>query len=108
MSAPPILALRDATVTFGGKPLFTGVSMNLGRGERACLVGRNGSGKSTLLRILAGLIDLDSGERFEQPGIRVAFMPQEPVFPADLTAADHVASALRPGKSYRVDTVLDE
>ena len=112
MSPPPILALRDAAVTFGGKPLFTGLSMNC-RGERACLVGRNGSGKSTRLRILAGAIELDACERFQQPGIRVAFMPQEPVFPSVLTAADYVASALPPDADsgagrYRVDAALDE
>jgi ATP-binding cassette subfamily F protein uup len=113
MAPPPILALRNATVTFGGTPLFIDVSMGLGRGERACLVGRNGSGKSTLLRILAGAIELDAGERFLQPGIRAAFMPQEPVFPADLTAADYVASALPPdaegsARGHRVEAALDE
>ncbi|HEX4113545.1 MAG TPA: ATP-binding cassette domain-containing protein [Stellaceae bacterium] len=110
MSPPPILALRDATVTFGGKPTFTAVSLALGRGERACLVGRNGSGKSTLLRVLAGTIDLDAGERFQQPGLRVAFMPQEPVFPADLTAADYVAAApladTDGARRYRVEAAL--
>jgi ABC transport system ATP-binding/permease protein len=110
LASPPVLALRDATVTFGGKPTVTAVSLALGSGERACLVGRNGSGKSTLLRLLAGEIDLDAGERFQQPGIRVAFMPQEPVFPVDMSAADYVASALPPGagNAYRVDAALDE
>src|SRR5665213_4599458 len=94
MPAAPLLALRDALVTFGGRPTFSGVSVAIARGDRACLVGRNGSGKSSLLRILAGLIDLDSGERFQQPGARVAYMPQEPVFDSTLTAAEFVALSL--------------
>jgi ATP-binding cassette subfamily F protein uup len=113
MPSPPLLALRDAHVTFGGQPTFAGVSIALRREHRACLVGRNGSGKSTLLRVLAGLIELDSGERFVQPGMRIAYMPQEPKFDPDLTAAEFVAQGLSPGaentdRRYLVESALDE
>ncbi|MBV8652903.1 MAG: ABC-F family ATP-binding cassette domain-containing protein, partial [Alphaproteobacteria bacterium] len=93
---PPLLALRDARVTFGGRPTFAGISLALGKGDRACLVGRNGGGKSTLLKAMAGLIELDGGERFQQPGATVAYMPQEPVFDPDLTAAAFVEQGLPP------------
>src|SRR5882724_8247779 len=92
--APPLLALRDAAVTFGGRPTFAGISVALAKGDRACLVGRNGGGKSTLLNALAGLVELDRGERFRQPGAGVAYMPQEPVFDPALTAAEFVAQGL--------------
>jgi ATP-binding cassette subfamily F protein uup len=110
---PPVLALNDARLTFGGRPTFEGVSLALGRGDRACLVGRNGSGKSTLLRVLAGLIELDGGERFQQPGARVAYMPQEPVFDPSLTAAEFVAQGLPHDphdgeRRHLVEAVLDE
>jgi len=94
MAPSPLLAIREARVTFGGRPTFVDVSVALGKGDRACLVGRNGGGKSTLLKALAGLIELDAGERFQQPGTRVAYMPQEPVFDPGLTAAEFVASGL--------------
>ena len=63
MATPPILTLSDIRLTFGGDPLFTGLDLNLQEGERICLVGRNGSGKSTLLKIIAGLVEPDSGNR---------------------------------------------
>ncbi|MDX2104410.1 MAG: ATP-binding cassette domain-containing protein [Alphaproteobacteria bacterium] len=93
--APPVLQLRTAAVTFGGRPVFTTVDLALAIGERAALVGRNGSGKSTLLKVLAGLIDLDGGERFVQPGLSVAYLPQEPRFTA-ATALEHALSAVAP------------
>lgn len=113
MALPPLLTLQNARVTFGGRPTFTDVSVALGRGDRVCLVGRNGGGKSTLLKVLAGLVDIDTGERFQQPGSRIAYMPQEPVFDSDLTTAAFVARGLashseNADRRYLVDSVLDE
>jgi len=109
MAPPPLLALREGFVTFGGRPLFTGVTLQVGRGEKCCLVGRNGSGKSTLLKVIAGQLQLDSGERFVQPGIRLAYLHQDPEIEAD-TIADWVASGLPEDERdqlYRVDTILE-
>jgi ATP-binding cassette subfamily F protein uup len=108
--SPPLLALRDARLGFGGRPLFDGLSLALGRGERACLVGRNGSGKSTLLKVLAGLVDLDGGVRFHQPGTAIAYLPQDSQGPAGETVAAHIAGGLPEGgdpADYRVQALLD-
>jgi ATP-binding cassette subfamily F protein uup len=110
---PPLVALRDATLTYGGNPTFTDASVAVARGERICLVGRNGSGKSTLLKALGGLIDLDHGERFLQPGAHVTYMPQDPVFDPAMTIAEHVALGLPPGEGleregYKVEAMLAE
>ncbi len=113
MPAPPLVALKAALVTFGGRPTFQGVSVGLARGERVCLVGRNGGGKSTLLKALSGIIQLDAGERFAQPGARVAYMPQEPIFDAAQKADDFVAQALAKitggeGPRHKIQAALDE
>ena len=55
MADPPLLSLRFGRIGFGGAPLFDEAEVRLGRGDRACLVGRNGSGKTTLMLALAGL-----------------------------------------------------
>ena len=110
---PPLLALQNATLTFGGRPTFQEVSVAIARGERICLVGRNGSGKSTLLKCLAGMIELDRGDRFIQPGAHVAYMPQEPSFDPAMTIGEHVALGL-PGHEqdgatrYKVEAILAE
>jgi len=112
MASPPLVALRDAFVTFGGRPVFQGISVGLGRGERVCLVGRNGGGKSTLLKALAGIVALDAGQRFCQPGARVAYMPQEPVFAPGQNAGDFIAQSLSEiadeAPRHRVEAALDE
>lgn len=90
--APPLLALRGARTGFGGAPLFEDIDVEIGRGERICLVGRNGGGKSTLLKALAGQVEVEAGERFVQPGTRIAYLPQETDFAPDETVANHVAA----------------
>lgn len=94
MATPPLVTLRAAAVTFGGRPVFTDIDLSLGEGDRVCLVGRNGGGKSTLLKLVAGLIDLDAGSRFVQPGARVAYLPQDPDFGSARTLGEYVAAAL--------------
>jgi len=108
-AAPPQLALRDAAITFGGKPLFSGISLGLGRAERVCLVGANGSGKSTILKALAGEMDLDAGERFVQPGLKIGYLPQSPSFASGGTVAQYVAHGVAEADAddYRVARALD-
>ncbi|MEQ8817227.1 MAG: ATP-binding cassette domain-containing protein [Thalassobaculum sp.] len=95
-ATPPAVALRGAQLGFGGRPLFTGVDLPVAKGERWCLVGRNGSGKSTLLKALSGEIEIDGGERFVQPGARIAYLPQDPRPPAGQLVFDYVAGGLPP------------
>ncbi|WP_159709911.1 ATP-binding cassette domain-containing protein, partial [Geminicoccus flavidas] len=92
--APPLLALRTASLGLGRKRLFDQLDVSLAKGERVCLIGRNGAGKSTLMKVLAGMVELDSGERFLQPRTVVSYLPQEPDFGGHATALSFVAAAL--------------
>jgi ATP-binding cassette subfamily F protein uup len=87
----PLLALKDVRLQDGANPLFDGVDLALEPRVRACLVGRNGAGKSTLLRIVAGMIEADSGERTLTSAVRVAMVTQEPLIDAD-TLLDFASS----------------
>ncbi len=92
MKAPaPLLALKDVRLMDGQTPLFDGVDIAVEPRVRACLVGRNGAGKSTLMRMMAGLIEPDSGERYVTSGVRFAFVLQEPE-PTGDTILDWVCS----------------
>ena len=53
-SVDPVLEFHDLHLAPGGKPLFTGFTWVVRRGERWGLLGENGSGKSTLMALAAG------------------------------------------------------
>jgi ATP-binding cassette subfamily F protein uup len=93
--APPLLALKDIGLTFGGTPLLTGAEMTVHEGARIALVGRNGSGKSTFLKIAAGLIEADRGERTMRSGTGLRYLEQEPDFSHFSRAEDVVESGLQ-------------
>ena len=76
----PLLTLENACLAFGHVDLLDKVAFQLDAGERVALIGRNGSGKSSLLRAIAGVTALDDGELWCEPGLKVAYVPQEPGF----------------------------
>ncbi|SOH93622.1 ATP-binding cassette, subfamily F, uup [Monaibacterium marinum] len=102
MAQPPLLTLSDIALTFGGDPLFNGASLIVQPADRVCLVGRNGSGKSTLMKIMAGLVEADSGERFMRPGMNVSYMDQDPDFTGYATLGDFAMEGLEFGMEWKV------
>ena len=77
-----LLTLRNMTLGYSGPLLLDGVDLTIRQGERVTLIGRNGEGKSTLLKVIAGLIQADSGERQVVQNAVIAYMPQD--VPGDL------------------------
>ena len=107
MAKAPLLQLSDISLTFGGEPLFRDVSLTVQQGDRVALVGRNGSGKSTLMKIMAGLVEADTGTRTVPPGISVGYMEQHPDISGFATLGEFAASELDAGEEYRVEMVAE-
>jgi ATP-binding cassette subfamily F protein uup len=102
MARAPLLQLSDISLTFGGDPVFDGLSLAVQEGDRIALVGRNGSGKSTLMKVMAGLVEPDLGLRSTSPGTRVGYMEQDPDLSGYATLGDYASASLPPGEDYRV------
>jgi len=105
MARSLLLSCEEVGKAYGARSLFDGLTLGLFEGDQAGLVGPNGSGKSTLLRILAGDTAPDHGSRSLRNGVRVGYVPQDPVFSTGRTVDDVVMAALtgvdeedRPGR----------
>ncbi|MBO6855066.1 MAG: ABC-F family ATP-binding cassette domain-containing protein, partial [Marivivens sp.] len=105
MARAPLLQINDISLTFGGNPVFDGLSLVVHNGDRVALVGRNGSGKSTLLKVLGGLVEADTGSRVLSPGIGVGYMEQDPTMQGCATLGDYALSGLTEADAYRVEMV---
>lgn len=110
-ASPPIYAIKGAELSFGTNQLFSNVDLYINAGDKISLVGRNGSGKSTLLKVISGIIEPDAGEIFIQPGIKTAYMPQEPDFSGYQTLREVVLSGLPhngEGQEYKADMLIQQ
>jgi len=106
----PMITFDRVTVRFGAIEALRGVTGTIGRGEWVGLIGANGAGKTTLLRALAhlerhqGVVQVD-GQSLDDLARRrraqlVAYVPQTPELPADMTVIDYTLLGRTPHHGY--------
>ena len=104
------LALTDISVSYGRREVVHHFTDTVGPGEWLCLIGPNGAGKSSILRAVCGLakhtgqISVDGAPlRLRSPRRRaelVAYVPQTPSLPPEMSAFDYVLLGRNPYVSY--------
>ena len=62
-SGQEVIKLKNLHKSYGENIVYEDINLVLDRGDKVALIGPNGAGKSTLLKILAGVLDFDSGKR---------------------------------------------
>lgn len=90
----PLITLEKISLAYGHVPLLDQADLILDSGQRIGLIGRNGTGKSSLLRIVAGDVLPDDGKVWRAPGLRLAYVPQEPVLDPLHTVFEAVSEGL--------------
>ncbi len=77
------------------REILRDISLSFFPGAKIGVLGLNGSGKSTLLRIMAGVDQDIEGEARPMPGLKVGFLPQEPVLDDSKNVRENVEDGLR-------------
>ena len=62
----PLIELKGISKTFGENKVLDNVDLTIYRGEALGIIGPSGTGKSTILRVIAGLLQPDTGEIYVQ------------------------------------------
>ena len=113
-----VLGFCDLRVTYGGHVAVESYNDILHSGEWVCVIGPNGAGKSSVLRAAAGLIGYSGSVAIDQMEIpatsarwraqHIAFVPQSPLIPLDMTVQEYVLLGRNPYIPYfGVETASD-
>ena len=87
-----VLNVSNLAKSYPNKTIFSGLSFNLEKGDKAGLVGLNGAGKSTLFNILTGRLRADEGKIFIPTDIKVGYLEQILSLDSDMTIYDYCLS----------------
>lgn len=102
-----IINIEHIGKVFGEKIIYEDASFGVQQGDKIGIVGINGTGKSTLLRMIAGEETPDEGQIIKQNGLKIAYVPQNPVFPDDADIRTYALSE-DAGEVWQVEANLLE
>ena len=102
-----IINIEHISKIYGEKTIFDDASFGIQEGDKIGIVGINGAGKSTLLKMIAEKENPDSGQIIRQNGLKIAYVPQNPVFPEDADIRSY-AFDRGDGEDWKVESCLTE
>lgn len=83
-----LITAEHLTHSYTERLLLDDTSFSLGENEKVGIIGINGTGKSTLLKILAGIVEPDSGKITMGRNLRIGYLSQKPEFTNKITALE--------------------
>ena len=96
-----LLTLENVSKSFTERMLFDHINLGINEGDKIGVIGINGTGKSTLLKIIAGLEETDEGTLTKGTKLRIAYLPQTPVFDNTKSILTNVTEGQTAKESYR-------
>jgi ATP-binding cassette subfamily F protein uup len=105
-----LLSAEKITKSYSEKKLLEDVSFYLNDGDKVGVIGINGTGKSTLLKIIAGVETAASGTIVKAGGVRIGYLPQNPIFGENIKVIDQVFKGASPElkelRNYEAESIL--
>jgi ATPase subunit of ABC transporter with duplicated ATPase domains len=91
-SGEQVVAIEGVTKAFGRHVVHDGLSLNVRRSERWCVMGKNGAGKTTLLKMVAGALEPDDGTVTIGASVKLGYFAQQALdlLDPDLTIEDQL------------------
>ena len=104
MQSDLIFSLRDVDVRFGKKEIFNNLNLNIHRNDLIALVGKNGVGKTTLMKIIMGNQELDNGELWSYPNLKISYFPKNFEIDFSKTVEEEIMKViLKDEEKFKID-----
>ncbi len=98
------LTAENLSKNYGEKVLFDDLTFHINEGEKIALIAKNGTGKSSMIRVLVGEEKPEKGGKvLIHKEIRMAYLPQKPVFDTDVSVLESFMQSDDP----RLKTILE-
>jgi len=85
-----LIKANNLSKSFNGNRIFSGININLEKSKVLGVVGNNGSGKTTLLKIVAGIINSDTGEINLNENIKLDFLGHENMLYQNFSISENI------------------
>ena len=95
-----IMTLEGIGISFGDKALLHDVTQGIEDYDRIGVIGINGTGKSTLLAIVAGSLEADEGQIIRRNGLKISYLPQNPLFDPDRSVLENVVQNISQDQAF--------
>lgn len=106
-----LLSAEKIVKSYHEKILLNHISLHIDKGDKIGIIGANGAGKSTFLRILAQAEEPDAGIITKYAGVRLQYLPQNPMWNREQTVLEQVFeddSALKDSKEFEAKKILTQ
>ena len=90
-----MLKFENVYKAFDNKDVLCDISFKVEKGKTRCFIGPSGCGKTTILNLIAGLIEVDSGEIIGTMNKKISYVFQEDRLVEGISAIDNIEMALR-------------